>query len=231
MPLARVVASLARGGVTGVLELTEHLGISQAYFLNGTPQGGRTARLQNPLGRLLIRAQVVTEEVLSEALAVHNRTDKLLGQVLLELGAINEETLQTFLVRQSRLNLLSLFALSDAQYTFQEGLVHLTGFTPCPTPPLTAIYEGMRDYAPQRLLAPFLSRLPFAALRLTGSEQMGSPELGAAEQMALRLLSEYRLAGDLARRLPLGERALGALLLALFELGMIELGPALKATY
>ena len=47
--------------------------------------------------------------------------------------------------------------------------------------------------------------------------------------MGARLLSTYRTTGDLARRLPLPGKTLGALLLAMLELGVLEVGPALRA--
>jgi type IV pilus assembly protein PilB len=52
------------------------------------------------LGQLLLKAQLVTEEQLNEALRVQKLEGKRLGSVLLKLGYINEESLITFLSRQ-----------------------------------------------------------------------------------------------------------------------------------
>jgi hypothetical protein len=92
-----------------------------------------------------------------------------------------------------------------------------------------ALFEGLRDNAPETTMQPMLARLAFAAVRLADGSQELIASLGAAEQMALRLLGEPRLLGDLARRVPVPSKALAALLGALEGLGVLEVHPALKA--
>ncbi|MEW6116712.1 MAG: type IV-A pilus assembly ATPase PilB [Nitrospirota bacterium] len=52
------------------------------------------------LGQLLLKAKLITEEQLNEAVRVQKLEGKRLGSVLLKLGYINEESLITFLSRQ-----------------------------------------------------------------------------------------------------------------------------------
>jgi type IV pilus assembly protein PilB len=52
------------------------------------------------LGQLLLKAKLITEEQLNEALRLQRLEGKRLGSVLLKLGYINEESLITFLSRQ-----------------------------------------------------------------------------------------------------------------------------------
>ncbi len=225
--LYRVVGRLCARKATGALEIVDAVGTSRAFVLSGVLQGGRSARLKNPLGRILVKAGAITDAQLERALEVHNRTDKLIGQVILELGIIDGQTLDRAIADQSRQNLLSLFGLTEGRFEFAEGLVHLADFTAAPLAASHALYEGLRDHAPEGVLWPLLSGLAFAAVQLRDGELLR--DLGAAEQMALRLLSEPRLLGDLARRVPLPPRALSALLGAADGLGVLEVLPAIKA--
>jgi type IV pilus assembly protein PilB len=52
------------------------------------------------LGQLLLKAQLITEDQLTEAIRAQKLQGKRLGSVLLKLGYINEESLITFLSRQ-----------------------------------------------------------------------------------------------------------------------------------
>lgn len=52
------------------------------------------------LGQLLLKAKLITEEQLNEALRIQRLEGKRLGSVLLKLGYLNEESLITFLSRQ-----------------------------------------------------------------------------------------------------------------------------------
>ena len=52
------------------------------------------------LGQLLLKAKLITEEQLNEAIRLQKLEGKRLGSVLLKLGYINEESLITFLSRQ-----------------------------------------------------------------------------------------------------------------------------------
>jgi hypothetical protein len=229
VPLFRVLGALCRRGVTGAVEIDDTVGLSRAFLLNGILQGARSARLKNPLGRILVLMGAITEAQLEQALEEHNRTDQLIGQVLRQQGLVSDEVLQQAVAAQSRQNLLSLFGLSEGRFQLHEGLVHLADFTPAPLDAALALYEGTREHATEAVTAPLLARLAFSAVKLAEAGRELLAPLGPAEQMALKLLHEPRLLGDLARRVPLPPRSLAAILATLDGLGLLESLPALKA--
>jgi len=228
LSFAAALARLSRTKATGALEILDAIGTNRAFLLNGIPQGAKLSRLKHPIGRILTTSGLLTEAQLNEALAMHNKTEKLLGQVLLELRLVSPEALRQAMETQSRQNLLTMFALTQGQMEFHEGLVYLTDFTPTPCPPLAILYEGTRDHTPAAILQPFLATLTFASVRLSEAAAPLVAELPPAEQMALQLLLQAHFTGELARAVPLPPKALGALLYALHELGGLELGPALN---
>ncbi|MBI5511713.1 MAG: hypothetical protein HY903_23400 [Deltaproteobacteria bacterium] len=225
---ATVVAELIRTHATGAVEVHDMIGTNRAFFRSGVPQGAKLSRLKNPIGRLLVEDGTLTEAQLDQALEIHSKTDKLLGQVLLDQRLVDAETLKRTMEAQSRLNFLALFALREGQVEFLDGLVHLTDFTPAPMPPLVALYTGVRDHAGDEVTWPLLATLAFAAVTVSPLAKALTAELPAVEQMVVRLLETQRFTGDLARSVPLPPKALGALLYALHELGGLLVGPAIN---
>ncbi|MDW8152994.1 MAG: type II secretion system ATPase GspE [Armatimonadota bacterium] len=58
-----------------------------------TRPGGPALGKREPLGRILLRMGLVTEEQLEQALAIHERTREKLGRILISMGAITEQDL------------------------------------------------------------------------------------------------------------------------------------------
>jgi hypothetical protein len=229
-PLCHLVGQVARRRLTGLLELAEGTIKHRIFFMKGVPQGSRTGRSFNQLGAILVQLGFIDATVLATALEARARSEKLIGQVLLDMKTIDQAQLDRAMKEQSRLNMMALFALEPTtKFELHEGMVHLADFTAGPMPALSAVYEGLRDFAPGALLESFTARLPFAAVRMVEPGPTLARDLGPAEQMVGRLLATFRTTGDLARRIPLPAKALGALLAAMHELGVLEIGPALRA--
>ncbi len=226
LSFAHTLAQLARAGATGVLEVHDLIGINRAFFLDGAPQGAKLTRLKNPLGRVLVDLGIVGEHALHTALDVHNKTEQLLGQVLLEQHMVDRAALNRAMQEQSRRNLLSLFAAEEGRVEFREGVGFLVDFVAVPMSPIAALYEGVRDYAGPTLTEPLLARLAFSALRLNAGGRRLLALLPIDERAAVALLDTFQLSGELARQSPLHVSALAALLFALHELGGLEITPA-----
>lgn len=224
---ASLVGRIAREEATGVLEIHDVIGTNRAFFLQGAPQGAKLSRLKFPVGRILADEKLVKEDILNEALTIHNRTQQLIGTILLEMKAVDEATIAKAMSKQSMLNFYSLFGLREGRYEFSSGLVHLSDFTASPMVPLSALYEGMRDYAPAESLQPFLASLTFASISVTAESKNLLQWLGPAEQLALRLLDVPRFSAELARGVPLSPQVLAAFLATLHELGCLKIGPAI----
>ena len=222
-PFAKLVGQLARKQATGVLEVHDPIGVSRAFFVQGAPQGARLSRLKHPIGRILVEENVISEERLNEALAVHNRTDKLLGQeILLEMKFLTDDQLSGVMARQSQLNFLSLFAAREGRFEFLSGLVHLTDFAPAPMQPLATLYLGVRDYARIEVTSDAVADLTFRATEAKPQLEAEAVQLQPAEQMAAALLKTPRFTGDLARSVPLAPKALRAFVYALTQLELVE---------
>jgi len=226
---AQIVGFLVKQQKTGVLQIQNDTESERLFFLKGIPQGARLSVVRFPIGKLLVDDSVLKVDDLEKAIAITVKTGQLLGQVLIEQNFVNEALLQAILRKQSQVNALSMFALKTGELAFDEGLVHLTDFTPSPLSVLRLFYLGFRDYAPADLYAPIMTLFAFAGLKLTSPTiQDALKEFEPAEIMAIKLLETYRFSGELARSVPLPGKTLAALLLALYFSGNLEAAPAVK---
>jgi hypothetical protein len=54
------------------------------------------------IGDLLVEHNVITNEKLKEALDIQKTSNKLIGIILIELGYIDQKTLEKYLIMQSK---------------------------------------------------------------------------------------------------------------------------------
>ncbi|MEO1172763.1 MAG: hypothetical protein AAFX94_12050 [Myxococcota bacterium] len=226
MSFPAAIGEVIKVGATGVLELHDTLGVNRAYFVGGRPQGGRLARMKHPLGRLVVDEGLISEAELNQALGTQRENQKLLGQVLLELGYLDTGTLEALIRRQSQLNFYSLFSARDGRLVFREGTVHLTNFTPAPMPPVAGIYFGLREAnriePVESAVAPMLT----AGVQLRTDPENVSEQMPPAERFAIESMREAVFPGEIARRIPLPGNAVAFLLFALLANNALRLVPA-----
>ena len=116
--VSRLVGLLARRRATGALELETPTGTHRGFFLDGVPQGARLAGPAYPLGEILVEQGVLDAQSLQKALEIHHETGKLLGQILLEMQAISNASLDAARVTQSRRSFFYLFAFGTQTFLF-----------------------------------------------------------------------------------------------------------------
>ena len=227
----RLASAIGTTRETGCLAIHEPAGEARAFFSAGEPQGACVARPPQSLHDILKDFCGIGETPLQEALTIlHQSGDKTLGEVLIDMNAIHQDTLREAFAQLSRQSFLSLFALQEGTYEYFPGLIHLTDFTPGPQPLLLALYEGSRDHLQKEVINRHLAEIAFSAIRIRPSISIPS-SLPPAEQMATKLLSDYRYVGEVAAYIPLPPNALAALLFAFDALSALEKAPAAHARH
>ncbi|GJQ60477.1 MAG: DUF4388 domain-containing protein [Candidatus Scalindua sp. AMX11] len=79
----------------------------------------------NRLGTTLLRADLITEEQLKDALERSQRAEQPLGYILVNLGYINQDQLQGPLKLQMEEHLQMLFSWNQGTYSFEQGDLEL----------------------------------------------------------------------------------------------------------
>lgn len=106
---------------TGVLTLKNTKEEVRILFMNGLVVGADTnyQKLENKLGRVLVKSNRITQEELESALSVQSKTLQRLGQVLIQKGFIKPEDLRESLQTQTTQIIYRLFRWTDGAYHFK----------------------------------------------------------------------------------------------------------------
>ena len=155
LELSDLLDLMARGQRS--CHLVFHVGpaTKRVLFNNGVIVGADSTDPIEYLGQYLLAEGLVSEEQIRQALERRKRTGDLLGEELVELGAIRQETLERALSEKARAIVLSLFELADAQFEYSPD--------PLPTPAHAEILvpELIEDGLNRReVIAALRARLP-----------------------------------------------------------------------
>lgn len=118
------------------------------FFRNGKPINTDLASPQDMLCQILLELAWISEEIYNKALEKIAQGKKPLGQILLELGALNEDKLIDALNIQLRRKLNRIFFLSDSPFAIYTG-EHPYGVRGeerfISADPLWVIYNGVKN--------------------------------------------------------------------------------------
>ncbi len=167
----------------------------QISFESGFPVGTRGGWPENFLGWILRERGYIDDNIYLQSLQEMAKTNKLQGQILLEMGVITPEQLQQALAIQLRRKLVRLFKIENAQFNFTTSPApKYRDVPPKEIEPLSIISLGIRnEYTPERIekdLEPLLS----TKIRLTTddlSAQLNKLKLEDDELASLDLLQDW----------------------------------------
>lgn len=105
----------------GILTFTSQEGFITLIFSSGTMIGvdAFPKKLELRVGNVLVKQELVSEEMLKRALAIQKRTNQKVGEILIGMGLIDEGTIRTALSNQAREIVLSLFKWKKGEYNFK----------------------------------------------------------------------------------------------------------------
>ncbi|MBI4700947.1 MAG: response regulator [Deltaproteobacteria bacterium] len=237
---AEVLVRRWRDGDTGMLEVEAEGILTHIFFLNGTPVFAERGRLDDTLGRMLVRGGEISEEQYEQALdrfTIHlEQGDQArLGDVLMELGLVSPERLYAALQGQVRQKILACFLPEHTHHRFQAGPALLERVTVFESPVEPLLFEGIRlHYRPERLAALLAADLPrFPSLRSRPSSLARRFGLSEAEQGLCTLLDGMQPLAAVLAAAPAGALAARQLVLCLRyadELRLADAPPAPQPT-
>src|SRR5207302_2362964 len=183
------------------------------------------------LGSMLLRAELVTEEKLEEALVLQKRSLKRLGDVLLEQNYLAAEDLAQVMRLQTTETLYKLFSWKSGNYEFEQEELEgfKSGFEPVRAESI--LLEGFRrmdEWPAVRKKLPwpeatFATRKELAEEAEAGAERDDEP--GERHRKIYRLAGEGRTAGNIADVSRAGEFETWKALVELCEWGYLQAVP------
>jgi len=118
--LPLVLRTLYLGRKTGLLHVTRGEERGGVCFVQGSIVYGETTIQECRMGETLVRHGILNYWELERAREVKNVTGRRLGQVLVDLGALDASGLEDALALQVREVLLTVFSWRDGSYRFEE---------------------------------------------------------------------------------------------------------------
>jgi hypothetical protein len=144
--IADILQLIGHQTKTGRLTLKASQEEVEVFFVEGNvvfaSEKARNSR--NLLGGLLLRADLLSQDQLDEALATQQRTLKRLGDVLVESGAVTRTQLAQIMRLQTTETLYRLFSWKNGSYEFSQEEVDAAHATFEPVRAESILLEGFR---------------------------------------------------------------------------------------
>lgn len=125
--IADIFQLIGHQGKTGTLTVRDRDREVQIVFVDGSivRAESTTRRERDLLGRMLVRAELVTEDQLQQALSLQKQTGKRVGELLIEAGALEAATLKQFTRLQTNETIYQLFLWNGGTYEFNQAHVQM----------------------------------------------------------------------------------------------------------
>lgn len=106
---------------TGILTFTSTDGFITLIFEQGTIVGVDSfpKKMELRVGNVLVKQDIISEEMLQRALAIQKRTNQKIGEILVGMGMVGEDTISESLKTQAVEVVLSLFQWKKGEYNFK----------------------------------------------------------------------------------------------------------------
>lgn len=144
--IADIFQLISHQSKTGVLHLHSKDQEVRISFVNGdvVRAESTTRKSKDLLGAMLVRAEVLSEAQLEQALEIQKRTLKRLGNILVERGFISQADLKQFTLLQTTETVYKLFNWEAGTYAFEAEDVVFDKETVEPIRSENVLMEGFR---------------------------------------------------------------------------------------
>lgn len=218
--LADVCQLLSMGQKTGCLSVTDQSRFGQIYFDHGRITFATIVNRRDRLGDLLVREEAITHEQLGEAIdAQATRPDRRLGELLLESGALDADTLTAAIRRQIEDAIYYLFTWKRGNFYFEVGKGPDRGEILIAVNPETLLLEGARRVDEWSIIEKKITSMDL----IFGLEEERIREaavgLTTEQERLVPLIDGVRTVEDLAEATGLDELATARALYGLIQAG------------
>jgi Domain of unknown function (DUF4388)/Type II secretion system (T2SS), protein G len=144
--IADILQLIAQQQKTGTLHLESkdqevHIGFQDGVIVQAE---STTRRRKDLFGTMLVRAEIISEAQLEEALETQKRTLQRLGDVLVSTGVITKDRYRQMAQLQFNETLYRLFSWKSGTYAFEQGTVHYDPADVTPVRAESVLMEGFR---------------------------------------------------------------------------------------
>lgn len=120
LTLSTVLQMLSSEDKTGVLEIVRGPTKSSIYLKDGKIIAASSGHKQLQLGSLLYSKELISKKQLRQAVEKATKSGKKLGEMLLAMGYVTQDTLKEVVRHQVRETVLDLFLLEHGEFEFRD---------------------------------------------------------------------------------------------------------------
>jgi hypothetical protein len=211
-PLPKILATIHRYRVPGVLTATLKPAVKKIYLDDGKIIFATSNDLDDALGRYLVRRGAITPQQLEQSLGNMEASGQRLGQVLVDMKILTPAQMAAAVVGQVAAILWSIFDWEEGDVTFEVGRFKAEEKIQVDLPIARVIREGLMKVADPRILVRRIGQSWTILERVPGAEP--GIELEMEEELCLGLVDGKTPFGELCKMGP-GETVKNARLFAL----------------
>lgn len=193
-PLPHLLVYALERRLSGTFELhVDGASVATMLVVQGFPAKLRTTEGVHYLGEVMVELGMITPEQLQASLARLQESPRLQGQLLKELGAVDDERIEAGVRAQLRRKLEHLFTLPpETTYAYYDAIDALQRYGGPPTPidPLPVLWRGVKESPSWEHVDATLRRVGGLAVRLAPSAQIERLELTRPEMQAVDLIRQ-----------------------------------------
>jgi hypothetical protein len=163
MQLADLLQWLANGSKTGALVVTDGAVEKKIYFRSGRIFSSASTDPKEHLGHFLVSRGLISEVELSQAIAMQESNNMLLGKILTTIGAVSEPDLQQVLRLKAQESIYDLFSWEEGEFRFVDGDLPEENLIPIDLDVTAVVYEGVHradEWRRIREVIPTLTAIP-----------------------------------------------------------------------
>ncbi len=193
-PLPHLLVYALERRLSGTFEL--HVGegsVATMLVVQGFPAKLRTTEGVHYLGEVMVELGMITPEQLQASLARLQESPRLQGQLLKELGAVDDERIEAGVRAQLRRKLEHLFTLpAETTYAYFDAIDMLQRYGGPPTPidPLPVLWRGVKQSPSWEHVDATLRRVGGMAVRIAPTAQIERFELTRPEMQAIDMIRQ-----------------------------------------
>ena len=223
-PLPLLIAQILNARLSGMLRLEAEGQKPWIFFEDGFPAGVHAPRSSDYLGQVLRELGYIDDAAFNESLMRLAKEKRLQGQILLDMGKLDEKKLARGLALQIARKISRLFALTSGSYDFFEDDVLPLPLEAIPINPFALVYNAIRNTYKADDLKKGLNPLIGRAVRASHQfvERGDLFEFPPDDLADAKLLEEFRLPQEYVRGVRSGPTSGMMMLIALMYCDMLE---------
>jgi hypothetical protein len=189
MQLEELLQWLSLSKKTGTLEINGAKTAKKIYFRDGLIVSSSSTRPEEYLGHFLVSHGMITEESLSEAISLQEKSHMLLGKILVTRGWLTEDRLHQMLRLKTEESIYDVFYWEEGDFRFHDDLLPESAMVPMTLDVTGILMEGVQrvdEFRRIRKLIPNESAIPVVIAELNYED------LDAGERLILDLVNDER---------------------------------------